>query len=96
MTRRCISPASIKPEGTTTFRIEPSDGVDNMALGYPQYDYPPPGGVMWQNYRLTVTDLLNYSEEFYYDGRTSIGWHRDKLQYLEGGPTANLDTCPKT
>jgi YD repeat-containing protein len=86
----------IKPAGTTTFYIEPADGVNNMSLGYASYRYPPPGGVMWENYRVTVTDPLNYKEEFYYNGGDTVGWHRDKVQYLEGGSTVDALTSPKT
>lgn len=78
----------IKPTGTTTFYIEPADGVNNTNLGYATYRYPPYGGVMWQNYRITVTDPLGNKEEFYYDGYAAEGWHRDKVQFASTASAA--------
>lgn len=81
----------IKPTGTTTFYIEPADGIDNMGYGYVDYTYPPYGGVMWQNYRITVTDPIGNKEEFYYDGSAADGWHRDKVQFA-----STASSAPKT
>ena len=79
-----------KPSGTTGFYIEPADGIPNGSNGY-----PPPGGAMWQDYRITVTDPLGFKEEYYYDGNVHYGWYRDKNQYLQrvggGGPKTRYD-----
>src|SRR5436190_2288365 len=50
-----------KPSGTTGFYIEPP-GANGGAGGY-----PPPGALMWENYRITVTDPLGFKEEYYYN-----------------------------
>jgi RHS repeat-associated protein len=79
-----------KPSGTTGFYIEPSDGINNGSN-----PYPPPGGTMWQNYRITVTDPLGFKEEYYYNGYIRQGWYRDKNQYLSPlSPVAS--NAPKT
>jgi RHS repeat-associated protein len=79
----------IKPSGTTGFYIEPS-GAPNGSNAY-----PPPGGTMWENYRITVTDPLGFKEEYYYNGYSRYGWYRDKNQYLS--PLSPLDSnAPKT
>lgn len=85
----------IKPTGTTTFYIEPADGIVNDGLGYPNYTYPPSGGVMWENYRITITDPLGNKEEYYYDGYSADphGWYRDKTQMYSTLPIAS---APKT
>ena len=78
-----------KPSGTTGFYVEPADGLGAGA-------YPAPGGAMYQNYRITVTDHLGFKEEYYYNGYSSYGWYRDKNQYLQGGSTYAALTGPKT
>src|SRR5439155_11942195 len=35
-------------------------------------------------YRITVTDPLGFSEQYFYTGMLT-GWYRDKNQYLQGG-----------
>jgi RHS repeat-associated protein len=77
-----------KPSGTTLFYVEPADGVNNGSN-----HYPAPGGLMWQDYRITITDTLGYQEEYYYEGFSAYGWYRDKNQYLSSLPVLN---APKT
>lgn len=81
-----------KPSGTTLFYIEPSDGIANGAN-----PYPAPGGVMAEDYRITITDALGFKEEYYYmywNGASTNGWYRDKNQYLQGG--SSQANGPKT
>ena len=80
-----------KPSGTTLFYVEPAnDAVPN------DFDpYPPPGGSMWSNYRITITDPLGFKEEYYYNGFDATGWYRDKKQYLSPIPPADY-SAPKT
>ncbi|HYF34486.1 MAG TPA: cysteine peptidase family C39 domain-containing protein, partial [Prosthecobacter sp.] len=73
------------PTGAYQFYTEPADGINNGTNSY-----PPAGGVMWENYRITVTDPLGQVEEFYYDGFSRAGWHRDKRYYKAGTNGANL------
>lgn len=77
-----------KPGGTWLFYIEPNDGINNNSNSYPQ-----PGAAMWQNYRITVTNPLNYKEEFYFNGYSHYGWHRDANQYASSLPALS---APKT
>jgi RHS repeat-associated protein len=79
----------IKPSGTIQFYIEPS----NHDISNGSDPYPPSGGVMWDNYRVTVTHPDSYAEEFYYDGYHRSGWHRDKRQYQSPLP---IEQAPKT
>jgi RHS repeat-associated protein len=79
----------VKPSGTTTFYVEPSNGTS-----YPAY--PAPGSTMGISYRITITDALGYNEEYYYNGASGYGWYRDKNQYLQGGATYAALTSPKT
>ncbi len=62
-------------KGKWEFYIEPSD--DNMLEGY-----PPPGGDMWQNYRITVTNPLGGKEEFFYDTWGNISWYVSPSDYI--------------
>jgi YD repeat-containing protein len=78
-----------KPSGTTGFYVEPSGASGGFG------GYPPPGALMWENYRITVTDPLGFKEEYYYNGDGHYGWYRDKNQYLS--PLSPLDSnSPKT
>jgi RHS repeat-associated protein len=80
----------IKPSGTTGFYIEPADGINNGSNAY-----PPPGGTMFQNYRITVTDPAGFKEEYHYNGYSRYGWYRDRNQYLS--PLSPLaSNAPKT
>ncbi len=81
--------ASIRtPAGTTAFLTEPADGQGNGSNAY-----PPVGGNMWQNYRLTVTDPMGYKEEYYYNGYNRSSWHRDRRQMASALPALS---APKT
>ncbi|MCX5846294.1 MAG: cysteine peptidase family C39 domain-containing protein [Deltaproteobacteria bacterium] len=73
------------------FDIEPADGIGNGAD-----PYPPPGGVMWENYRITVTNPMSGKEEFYYDGYSSTGWHVQPRDYVEYYPGYDGADTPKT
>ncbi|MFA6961192.1 MAG: RHS repeat-associated core domain-containing protein [Opitutaceae bacterium] len=79
-----------KPQGVTTFYTEPSVAASNGAV-----KYPTPGAPMWSNYRITVTDPLGAKEEYYYDGYSRFGWHRDKAEYAAGAGDP-LATAKKT
>ena len=50
------------PRGTWGFYVEPADEIPNNSN-----PYPAPGGVMWDNYRITVTNPEGGKEEYYYD-----------------------------
>ena len=64
--------------GTSQFQIESADGIGNGSN-----HYPPPGGIMWEDYRITVTDPMGNKEEFYYDGYSSVGWHVAPKYYVD-------------
>ena len=49
--------------GTSTFWIEPSDNS-----GANSDNYPPPGDRMWANYRITITNPLGRTSEYFYYG----------------------------
>ncbi|GAA5127384.1 peptidase C39 [Luteolibacter yonseiensis] len=72
------------PTGTYLFDTEPADGINNMGLQYADYAYPPHGGKMWENYRITVTDPMAQKEEYYFDGASKKGWHRSKRHFKMG------------
>lgn len=80
--------ALIKPSGTTSFYVEPADGIANGSAAYPAF-----GTAMWESYRITITDPLGQKEEYHYDGASSYSWYRDKLQYQS--PVTALN-APKT
>ncbi|MEI7850320.1 MAG: RHS repeat-associated core domain-containing protein [Kiritimatiellales bacterium] len=79
--------------GTTTFQIEPADGIYNGSNPYPQ-----PGGAMWENYRITVTDPLGQSEVFHYNGYSRYSWHAAPRDYVPWtSPSENAyASSPKT
>jgi RHS repeat-associated protein len=77
-----------KPDGTWGFYIEPADGINNASN-----PYPAPGGGMWDNYRVTITDPVGSKEEYYWNGYSRYGWHRDRIQYAGGGTPPEV---PKT
>jgi RHS repeat-associated protein len=68
-----------RPDGTVRFHTEPSDGIQNGSNAYPE-----PNAPMWDNYRITVTDPSGNKQEFYYNGYSRYGWHRDRVQYPLG------------
>jgi len=81
-----------KPSGTWEFYVEPADGINNGTV-----KYPAPGGGMWENYRVTITNPLGLKEEYYYDGYSRFGWHRDATQYRSTLPVLDAQTvAPKT
>jgi len=47
--------------GTWQFYVEPSDNIEANSN-----NYPPPGDLMWANYRITVTTPLGGKEEYFY------------------------------
>jgi RHS repeat-associated protein len=63
--------------GSWSFRIEPADGIENGPN-----PYPPPGGAMFQNYRITITDPLGNSSEYHYDGYSSYAWYVSPRDYV--------------
>jgi RHS repeat-associated protein len=78
--------------GTWTLYTEPADGINNN-----DNKYPAPGGNMWEDYRLTVTDPYGNKEEYYYGGYYGDGWHvtpRNYVNYVSFGQS-NYYT-PKT
>ena len=79
-----VEPANDDPEG------EPGNNPDSPVA------YPAPGGAMWSDYRITITDPLGYKEEYYYNGVSRYGWHRDKRQYLTPINPASISSAPKT
>jgi RHS repeat-associated protein len=57
------------------FHIEPSGGITVD-------QYPPPGGVMGDNYRITVTNPAGGKEEFYYAQALGDGLHVTPRYYV--------------
>ncbi|MBL7049691.1 MAG: RHS repeat protein, partial [Nitrospira sp.] len=60
--------------GTTDFYIEPADPTYNDSS-----PYPAPGAPMWKSHRITITDPLGNSEEYYYNGMRT--WYISKNDY---------------
>jgi RHS repeat-associated protein len=78
-----------KPSGTWEFYVEPAqDAISNGSN-----PYPAPGGAMWSNYRITVTNPLGLKEEYYFNGYSAYGWHRNPVQYRSTLAALN---APKT
>jgi YD repeat-containing protein len=81
--------------GQWQFFVEPADGI------YHNYRYPPPGGRMWMDYRITVTNPLGDKAEYFYDGYApTVGssWYvspRDYVAY-ESETKNNFISAPKT
>lgn len=82
------------PKGTTTILTEPSDGDDGIvitseqsAAGYAN-DYPPPGGAMWTNYRITITDPEDNPSEYHFDGENVRTYFRDGEQLKQPPSTS--------
>jgi RHS repeat-associated protein len=80
------------PKGKWLFLIEPSDN-NTYADAYPAVGV---GASMGNNYRITMTDPLGHSEEYYYYGTNT--WYvspRDYVTYVD--PNNNNNTqAPKT
>lgn len=53
--------------GITTFYQELPDGINNDGV-----PYPPPGGDMWESYRMTVTDPNGASSEYFYKATSNF------------------------
>lgn len=60
-----------------TFGWELPDGIDNG-----KDPYPPPGGTMWENFRLTITDPAGHLAEYHYDGNSAFSWYVPPGNYL--------------
>lgn len=56
--------------GTWQFYVEPATSVSNGSN-----PFPPPGGGMWANYRITITDPAGNSELHMFNGYSNYGWH---------------------
>jgi len=78
------------PTGVWQFYTEPADGIHNGTIRYPA-----PGGTMWENYRITITDPIGQLSEYYFDGVFVKGWYRDAKHYAEGAPPDN-SSAPTT
>lgn len=65
------------PQGTWTFDWELPDGIDNG-----KDPYPPHGGTMWENMRLTITDPMGTLGEYHYDGNDARSWYVPFGNYL--------------
>jgi RHS repeat-associated protein len=63
--------------GTWSFRIEPADGINNSSN-----PYPPPGDVMYDNYRITITDPLGHPREYHYNGYSGYAWYVSPRDYV--------------
>ena len=82
------------------FKTEPADGIpENSDI------YPPPGDIMWESYRITITDpLANKQEYFYYGGCDSFTcsgytWYVSPRDYIpwQSPEINNFDSdTPKT
>ncbi|MBU4231143.1 MAG: cysteine peptidase family C39 domain-containing protein [Desulfobacterales bacterium] len=66
-----------KGRSTWQFHTEPPDGIPNGSN-----PYPAPGGVMWENYRITFINPDSYKEEYHYDGLNSEGWYVSPRNYV--------------
>jgi RHS repeat-associated protein len=79
--------------GRWNFYIEPADGISNSSN-----HYPAPGDVMWEDYRITVTNPLGGKEEYYYDGYSSLSWYvspRDYMDYRDENTNNYASNVPK-
>jgi YD repeat-containing protein len=73
----CYINSIANSRGAWTFYTEPADGIDNGSN-----PYPPPGTAMWQDYRITITNPLGSSEEYYYCGYYPTWWHVSPVNYV--------------
>ncbi|MFS1902020.1 RHS repeat-associated core domain-containing protein [Vibrio lentus] len=80
-------------KGTTSFYIEPADGIPNGSDAY-----NPPGTPTWENYRITVTNPNGDKEEYYFDGFSNRGWYINADNYVPySNPSSNnLKKAAKT
>lgn len=70
--------------GIWTFYIEPADGIGNGSD-----PYPAPGGTMWENYRITITNPLGGKEEYHYNGYSRYAWYVSPRDYVEYTSSSN-------
>ncbi len=73
------------PKGWTTIYTEPADGDQSVWLTV----YPPSGGPMGRNYRITITDPEDYAQEYHFDGASTETWHRDAEQLAKAVADSN-------
>jgi RHS repeat-associated protein len=66
-----------KGRGAWNIYTEPADGIYNGSNGYPA-----PGGDMWEDFRVTVTDPYGKKEEYHYDGNSIYGWYVSPNNYV--------------
>ncbi|HYA42800.1 MAG TPA: cysteine peptidase family C39 domain-containing protein, partial [Syntrophobacteraceae bacterium] len=79
--------------GTWQFYTEPADGIFNNTN-----DYPSPGGAMWADYRITVTNPVGGTQEYHYDGHLIYSWYvspRDYVPYVSSSIN-NFLSAPQT
>ncbi|MHC1725921.1 MAG: RHS repeat-associated core domain-containing protein [Syntrophobacteraceae bacterium] len=79
--------------GKWGFYTETADGINNGSTRYPE-----PGGLMWADYRITVTDPLGNRQEYYYEGYSGYSWYispRDYVPYVDQSAN-NYRNAPKT
>ncbi|MFZ5453880.1 MAG: RHS repeat-associated core domain-containing protein [Thermodesulfobacteriota bacterium] len=81
-----------KDRGVWNIYTEPADGIPNGSNGYPA-----PGGTMWEDFRVTVTDPFGNKEEYHYDGNLIYGWYVSPNNYVNyvSYEASNVNT-PKT
>lgn len=90
-----VYPTALRnPKGEWGFYIEPTSG----SSGWSQY--PAPGGGMWENYRITITNPEGGKEEYFYDGydMRRSGWYispKNYIEYVDEG-TNNKTKAKKT
>ncbi len=80
--------------GRWLFRVEPADGIENDFNAYPA-----PGGTMWEDYRVTVTNPLGGRDEYYYNGYSSYSWYvapRNYVDYVDNTTNNFSDNVAKT
>jgi RHS repeat-associated protein len=72
-------------KGKWDFYIEPADGD-------PGPIFPSPGGSMWENYRITITNPLDEKEEYFYSGSLFHAWYISPGDYMPWGQSiSNYD-----
>jgi RHS repeat-associated protein len=80
-------------KGTWNFYIEPSDNNIDASS-----EYPPPGGTMGYNYRITITDPSGGKEEYYYNSYKGYGWYispKDYINYSGADNNNSSSSVPK-
>ena len=65
------------------FKTEPADGIPENSD-----TYPPPDNIMWENYRITITNPVGNKEEYFYYGGTDdfsrggYSWYVSPRDYI--------------